>query len=213
MPISVKCTGCNRVLDVPDSFAGKKGKCPYCLKVLDIPAAGAQAEPNVTLSSQGAPISPEHPEHSGAQSDSSAERYLSDSAAPGSHVELIPSAVSDETSTRISRGKGTGALARVSGALDFSFNRFIWISVIQRIYIFGIFISVVAAITASIRTVGLFHVKDRDFVVIVLAFMFGAGLSVVNVVILRLFCEMLVVVFRIAENTTDIISHLKRIKD
>ncbi len=39
MSIPVKCK-CGKVLNVPDSFAGKKGKCPHCKAVLDIPAKG-----------------------------------------------------------------------------------------------------------------------------------------------------------------------------
>lgn len=39
MSISVTCS-CGKALNVPDSFAGKKGKCPHCKTVLDIPAQG-----------------------------------------------------------------------------------------------------------------------------------------------------------------------------
>jgi serine/threonine protein kinase len=34
--IAVTCTGCGQKLQVPESFAGKKGKCPYCRLVLSI---------------------------------------------------------------------------------------------------------------------------------------------------------------------------------
>ena len=40
MSIKLKCRMCGKELEVPDSFAGKKGKCPFCMEVLDIPAAG-----------------------------------------------------------------------------------------------------------------------------------------------------------------------------
>jgi len=35
---------CGKELEVPDSFAGKKGKCPFCMEVLDIPAAGERVD-------------------------------------------------------------------------------------------------------------------------------------------------------------------------
>jgi len=40
MSIKLTCTLCLKELDIPDSFAGRKGKCPYCGEVLDIPAPG-----------------------------------------------------------------------------------------------------------------------------------------------------------------------------
>ena len=45
MSIKLTCEMCTRELEVPDSFAGKRGKCPYCMEVLDIPAAGGEAAP------------------------------------------------------------------------------------------------------------------------------------------------------------------------
>ncbi|NQT19188.1 MAG: hypothetical protein HQ592_05750, partial [Planctomycetes bacterium] len=47
MSIKLTCKMCTKELEVPNSFAGKRGKCPYCMEVLDIPAAGAPsaAEP------------------------------------------------------------------------------------------------------------------------------------------------------------------------
>ena len=44
MSIKLKCRLCQKELEIPDSFAGKKGKCPYCGEVLDIPASGNTVE-------------------------------------------------------------------------------------------------------------------------------------------------------------------------
>jgi len=38
MAIEITCTGCGKVLHVPDAAAGKKGKCPHCGTILQVPA-------------------------------------------------------------------------------------------------------------------------------------------------------------------------------
>jgi len=43
MSIKITCKMCSRELEVPDAFAGKKGKCPHCFEVLDIPTAAQAA--------------------------------------------------------------------------------------------------------------------------------------------------------------------------
>jgi len=43
MSIKITCKMCSKELEVPDAFAGKKGKCPHCFEVLDIPTAGQAA--------------------------------------------------------------------------------------------------------------------------------------------------------------------------
>lgn len=37
MAIEITCLGCGKVLHVPDSAAGKKGKCPQCGAILQVP--------------------------------------------------------------------------------------------------------------------------------------------------------------------------------
>ena len=44
MPIEFHCSGCNKLLRVPDNSAGRKAQCPSCEAILDIPAA-AVSEP------------------------------------------------------------------------------------------------------------------------------------------------------------------------
>ena len=44
MPIRVTCSNCSKVLNAPDSAAGKKGKCPACGEFFDIPAVTPPAE-------------------------------------------------------------------------------------------------------------------------------------------------------------------------
>ncbi|MBI4617382.1 MAG: hypothetical protein HY720_27475 [Planctomycetes bacterium] len=41
------CTGCGKVVQVPDHLAGKKARCPHCSAVLDVPAAAAVPAPAV----------------------------------------------------------------------------------------------------------------------------------------------------------------------
>jgi len=40
--IKVRCAKCGKTLNIPDQFAGKKGKCPGCQEMLIIPAASAE---------------------------------------------------------------------------------------------------------------------------------------------------------------------------
>lgn len=59
MSIKIRCTTCGKELEIPDSFAGKKGKCPFCLEVLDVPLPGqSQAAP---AAGQAAPKAPAPP--------------------------------------------------------------------------------------------------------------------------------------------------------
>jgi phage FluMu protein Com len=60
MPIKIKCK-CGKVLAVPDSMAGKKGRCPACKVILSIPAA--KGPPKLKLAAgaataTGAPAAP-----------------------------------------------------------------------------------------------------------------------------------------------------------
>lgn len=41
MPVKVKCSGCQTVLNAPDRVRGKAVKCPKCGKAIRVPAAGA----------------------------------------------------------------------------------------------------------------------------------------------------------------------------
>jgi hypothetical protein len=38
MPLKMKCPGCEKVLDIPHSLAGKRGKCPACASEWQVPA-------------------------------------------------------------------------------------------------------------------------------------------------------------------------------
>ena len=42
--IKVRCAKCGKTLNIPDQFAGKKGKCPGCQEMLIIPAPPAPVE-------------------------------------------------------------------------------------------------------------------------------------------------------------------------
>ncbi len=41
MPIELTCPGCNQLLRVPDTAAGKSAKCPKCETILPVPAAAS----------------------------------------------------------------------------------------------------------------------------------------------------------------------------
>lgn len=45
MPVKVKCSGCDKVLSVPDAARGKAVKCPACQTRIAIPAESAAAKP------------------------------------------------------------------------------------------------------------------------------------------------------------------------
>lgn len=55
MSIKITCKMCSKELEVPDAFAGKKGKCPHCFEVLDIPTAEQAAQ---QIAVNGAPAAP-----------------------------------------------------------------------------------------------------------------------------------------------------------
>ncbi len=42
MPFKTKCPGCAKILDVPDSVAGKRVKCPACAHLWQVPAPTAE---------------------------------------------------------------------------------------------------------------------------------------------------------------------------
>jgi len=48
MAIELTCTGCGKVLHLPDAADGKKGRCPHCGAILQVPA--------VEVLTQGAPL-------------------------------------------------------------------------------------------------------------------------------------------------------------
>ncbi len=60
--IKVRCAKCGKTLNIPDQFAGKKGKCPGCQEMLTIPAASAgvsavaPAPPKTRKSAPPAPV-------------------------------------------------------------------------------------------------------------------------------------------------------------
>ncbi len=60
--IKVRCAKCGKTLNIPDQFAGKKGKCPGCQEMLTIPAASAEvsavapAPPRVRKPAPPAPV-------------------------------------------------------------------------------------------------------------------------------------------------------------
>ncbi len=97
MTIKLNCKACSKELDIPDSFAGKKGKCPFCMEVLDIPAADGQPvdiptepgelpEPKPEDQPQPAPaVDPEplRPEPEQAPQPAAAPRLAVDEPSPG----------------------------------------------------------------------------------------------------------------------------------
>lgn len=70
MPISVRCSSCDKKLQVKDELVGKKVKCPACGKVLPI-----RGEPPATPPTQLASTTPGPPTASGAGKLTSARRY------------------------------------------------------------------------------------------------------------------------------------------
>ena len=60
MAIDVTCLSCGKTMQLPDRYAGKKGKCPACGAILQVPAAAAIPElepiyPGVPLEADPAP--------------------------------------------------------------------------------------------------------------------------------------------------------------
>jgi LSD1 subclass zinc finger protein len=50
MPVKVKCSGCDKVLSVPDAARGKAVKCPACQTRIAVPSESATAKPAATKS-------------------------------------------------------------------------------------------------------------------------------------------------------------------
>jgi LSD1 subclass zinc finger protein len=44
MPIQVTCPTCGKLLQAPDSTAGKRVRCPSCQNVIDVPGGALEAE-------------------------------------------------------------------------------------------------------------------------------------------------------------------------
>src|SRR5688572_5782354 len=55
MPIELLCPGCNQLLRVPDTAAGKAAKCPKCATVLSVPTGANPAN----VAPLGPPQSPD----------------------------------------------------------------------------------------------------------------------------------------------------------
>jgi len=124
MVIPLKCTGCNRIIDVPDSFAGKKGKCPYCLKVLDIPAAREQTEPEApTLRMEGTQLPQERPENPANKAVQSAS--LQENTSSNREVSVPPGTdePSEELQTQFPRVQETSAVQHAHGAQSETLQR------------------------------------------------------------------------------------------
>src|SRR5262245_48936354 len=60
MAIKIKCPSCQKVLNVKDSMAGKRGACPNCKFMLSIPAAAppASAPPSTPAAPSRPPAAP-----------------------------------------------------------------------------------------------------------------------------------------------------------
>lgn len=76
MPIEFHCTGCNKLLRVPDDAAGRKAQCPGCEAILEIPAA-TTADPTGAADSQApsAPPDSDNPFQSPTTSSAAAYGY------------------------------------------------------------------------------------------------------------------------------------------
>lgn len=61
MSIKMQCKACLKSLEIPDEFAGKKGKCPFCFQVLDIPLASDEVSVRPAGATPEKPAPPEKP--------------------------------------------------------------------------------------------------------------------------------------------------------
>lgn len=61
--LRMECPTCHAPLEIPDAFAGKKGKCKYCTATIVAPlakyAVGEQAQPSGVTPSQPPTLAPE----------------------------------------------------------------------------------------------------------------------------------------------------------
>ena len=53
--VKVRCPSCDKSLNVPDAYAGKKAKCPACQENLTLPEAPVEVTPLVPASSRSGP--------------------------------------------------------------------------------------------------------------------------------------------------------------
>lgn len=78
---------------------------------------------------------------------------------------------------------------------DFRFTRFITVNIVQVLYVIGV---VVIALYTLAAVIGLFQAGAA---VGILALLFSPLVFLISVLLLRVYLELIVVIFRIAENT------------
>ena len=107
-----------------------------------------------------------------------------------------PAAQSSPTAPRTSSG-GFDPVAAFGPLLDFRFTKFITVNIVQVLYIVGI--AVIALYTLA-AVIGMFQAGAG---VGIAALIFAPLVFMISVLLLRVYLEIIVVLFRIAESTSE----------
>ena len=193
MTIEVHCE-CGHALRVRDEFLGRRVRCPSCRQpVLIEQSAGVPSFDFVTEAADPPPV-PAEP--------ATEEPAFPDFNAPAPNVG--PPDISASIGKKSKRKKRSNASADevdhaqvsiLAGLFDFSFSKFITISVVKVIYVLSLVLSSLFAVIGIL--VGFSQSPQQGIVsLIVIPIVFF-----LNVLVLRVTLEMIVIIFRIKENT------------
>ncbi len=91
MPIEFRCSGCDKLLRVPDEFAGRQAQCPQCETVLPVPSENDEptAAPDPAPAAPASPVVPE--------SGNPFQSPLADSATKPAASTILPTEVNVST--------------------------------------------------------------------------------------------------------------------
>jgi hypothetical protein len=174
MSISVACPHCGKKIKAPDNLAGKTARCPSCQRTFLVPA-NIPAPPSVPQASREAVFSFDRPEQV-------------EENGPFEHEDVA--------------GSTPPGPERRNSFVDYLlFRKMVAPVIIQVLFWFG----VAGAIMAGLAYMGIgISIMKVSVGMGVLTMLGGLAEMVIGPLLVRVYCELLIVIFRIYEKLTEI---------
>ena len=211
MPITFSCPQCSRKMRTHDEYAGKSVKCPECASTIQVPG-GETAEPNPTAGSDwrdraqqtspesnvAAPSAP-RPQRTPPAINIPSETYVREPE----HKEEFDEDEPQSPGLRRIRTDSSERYARQSSFTEMlTFRSFIAPILIQVVFWLGVLFAIGSFGLQCIGAINL--LLDEQYQAGLLLFLFGISSTTAGLLLLRIVCETIILLFRMHEELCTI---------
>ena len=208
VPMNTKCPQCGNPYNVTEAHIGRKSKCKTCASALVVTADGVDLQ-NPTAAAAVVTSPPPIPAASAFSFDDAAEATpaLTRPVKAGKQRPVVMDEDDDDRGARPARAAAKPRAPREPGALGnyLRFRKMVVPVVIQIVFWFLVVVGVVGGLIIA----GISAMSENTRVILSAAAGIVIGIPI-YILLIRMYCELVIVVFRISDTLTEIKQVLER---